>query len=238
MFKQVCHPQVNYLNNNVKNKSKYSKQTLDKTKSPLRINLGCGTTILEGFVNIDNSPSVFVQRIPGLKNLLYLLRIIDQKKFEREWPKDVIFNDALKELKKYPDSSVEEIFSSHFLEHLPLKKAILLLKQCKRVLSSKGKLRIVVPDLVFHAKYYLETVSSAEKVAHDRFLFEVAGAYLVDSRKGQNHYYIYDYWSLKDLLLEIGFTKVERLDFNKDINPDLYKIRDRLEESLCIEASK
>ncbi|MEH2402640.1 class I SAM-dependent methyltransferase [Nostoc sp.] len=211
---------------------------MDKIKSPVRINLGCGTKILEGFINIDNSPSIFVQRIPGLKSLLYLLHIIDRQKLDRQWSQDVILTDAFKELKKYHDSSVEEIFSSHFLEHLPLKKAVYLLKECKRILSSEGKLRIVVPDLVFHAKYYLETVSLAEKVAHDRFLFEVAGAYLVDSRKGQNHYYIYDYWSLRDLLLEIGFTKVDRLNFNKDINPDLYKVQDRLEESLCIEASK
>ncbi|MEH2312073.1 MAG: methyltransferase domain-containing protein [Nostoc sp.] len=211
---------------------------MDKIKSPVRINLGCGTKILEGFINIDNSPSIFVQRIPGLKNFLYLLHIIDRQKLDRQWPQDVILTDAFKELKKYHDSSVEEIFSSHFLEHLPLKKAIYLLKECKRILSSEGKLRIVVPDLLFHAKHYLDTVGLAEKVAHDRFLFEVAGAYLVDSRKGQNHYYIYDYWSLRDLLLEIGFTKVDRLNFNKDINPDLYKVRDRLEESLCIEASK
>ena len=211
---------------------------MNKTESTVRINLGCGTRILEGFVNIDNSPSVFVQRVPGLKNLLYLLRIIDEKKLERQWPKDVISNDAFKELKKYPSSSIEEIFSSHFLEHLPLQKAISLLKECKRVLSPEGKLRIVVPDLVFHSRRYLDAVNIEGKAAHDRFLFEVAGAYLFDDRKGQNHYYMYDYWTLRDLLLEIGFTKISKIDFNESLDPDFYKVRDRLEESLCIEASK
>ena len=211
---------------------------MDKNISSVRINLGCGTRTLKGFVNVDNSPSAFVEKVPGLKKLLYLLRIIDLQKLERKWPDDVVLSDSLKELKKYPNSSVEEIYSCHFLEHLPLQKAIALLEECRRVLSSEGKLRIIVPDLVFHARRYLDTVSLEGKESHDRFLFEVAGAYLVNSREGQNHYYAYDYWSLKDILLKIGFTKVDKWDFDEMETPDLYDFRHRLEESICIEASK
>jgi len=39
-------------------------------------------------------------------------------------------------------------------------------------------------------------------------------------------------------LLKIGFTKVDKWDFDEMETPDLYDFRHRLEESICIEASK
>lgn len=209
-------------------------------KEGIKLNIGCGTKIAEGFVNIDNSPSLKVQKIPGLKFLLYKMNTIKKHQYEREWPNSIVCSDALQYLKKWDEGSISKIYSSHFLEHLPYSKAISLLKECYRTLSQNGSFRLVVPDLVFHAKRYLETVETEQKKAHDQFLFTVAGAYLEGGRPGQNHCYMYDYWTLRDILEEIGFSKVVHCSFKSGLDPELCEldIDEHKEESLWIEAYK
>jgi predicted SAM-dependent methyltransferase len=47
---------------------------------------------------------------------------------------------------EFDDCSFDFIFSEHFFEHLTMVEAMALLRECRRVLSPKGVIRIVVPD--------------------------------------------------------------------------------------------
>lgn len=85
---------------------------------PLKLDLGCGGAKKKGFIGIDAILG------PGV---------------------DIKHN--IEEGIPFPDNSVDEIYTSHFLEHVQNRKVPFVLKECARVLKAKGKVRIEVPDL-------------------------------------------------------------------------------------------
>lgn len=52
------------------------------------------------------------------------------------------------------------------------------------------------------------------------------------------HRWMYDFDSLKNLLLSIGFTVVEKRSFREGVVPDLELLDNRPQESLYVEARK
>lgn len=86
--------------------------------APIRLNLACGAVVLAGWENLD-----YESRVPG-----------------------VISADLMQPL-PYATDSVDEILTSHFLEHLRLRvEAIPFLQECERVLKPGGVLSIITPD--------------------------------------------------------------------------------------------
>ena len=206
----------------------------------LKLNLGCGTRALPGFVNIDNSPSVLLGRWPFLKKLLFLAGLLSRERYETPWPRDIVWQDASKGL-PYADQSVDKIYSSHALEHLDKKRGEALLRGCFRVLKRGGVFRLVVPDLEYHARRYLQRVSNggpSDRAAHDDFLWNIYGAYLEKRRYGASHRYMYDWPTLQLVLSEIGFSRVLRQDFQTGLDRELCSLDNRPEESLHIDAIK
>jgi predicted SAM-dependent methyltransferase len=92
----------------------------------MKLQLGCGPYIKEGFINYDLNPG------PG-----------------------GIVHDLTKPL-PHPDNSVDLIFSEHFIEHITREQAVGLLKESYRVLKPGGKIRITTPDLRIITKDYLD----------------------------------------------------------------------------------
>lgn len=89
----------------------------------MKLNLGCGYDIKEGYLNVD------FRDIPGVTKA-------DLSKLP--WP----FNDG----------AVEEILMLDFLEHFPYRKTIPILQECWRILKPDGNLVIQVPDLTHCAR--------------------------------------------------------------------------------------
>lgn len=85
---------------------------------PLRLDLGCGGRKRKGFIGIDAALG------PGVD-------------IKHRLETGILF----------ADNSIKEIFSSHFLEHLPHQKVPFILDECFRVLQKNGKLTLEVPDL-------------------------------------------------------------------------------------------
>lgn len=56
----------------------------------------------------------------------------------------------------YDDSTVEGIYSEHFIEHLSQKDIINFLRECRRVLKPGGRIRIATPDLDDLVRQYVE----------------------------------------------------------------------------------
>lgn len=206
-----------------------------------KINLGCGLAVLPGFENIDNSPSVFLAKHPLLKRLAYRFGLIGESHYRTVWPKEILWQNAARRL-CYADASVDKIYSSHFLEHVPYANALRVLGECRRVLKPGGLFRLVVPDLLYHARLYVEATEQAiasgslDRTAHDAFLESVCGKYITRHRSA--HCYMYDWPTLSVLLPEIGFSNVRQRAFRESADSELAALDNRPDDSLIVEMTK
>ncbi len=60
----------------------------------------------------------------------------------------------------FKNDEVDEIYSSHTLEHVDKFEVLPMLKEWIRVLKQGGKLTLLVPDLVWCVKYWLKHQST------------------------------------------------------------------------------
>lgn len=82
----------------------------------MKLNLGCWTHKLEGFINIDIDPNVNPDLVCDASKLPFV------------------------------DNSIDEIYAGHLLEHFTLKEGHCALSEWKRVLKPGGIITITVPD--------------------------------------------------------------------------------------------
>lgn len=211
----------------------------------LKINVGCGPTgQIQGYENLDNSPSILISRTPYIKKMLFKLGLISKHQLTANWL-DVIRCDASKRL-PYNDQSVSKIYTSHFLEHIPYDKASLFLQECYRVLKIEGVMRLVVPDLFFYAVKYVENTKSIlnreslpeDRNIHDQFIEIIFGAYLNNKRYGADHFYMYDLPTLISLLRNARFQNIKKFDYKVGDDEELPNYDSRPEDSLHIEVRK
>lgn len=90
----------------------------------LKLHLGCGQIIKEGWVNVDLEPAK-----GGIRRDL-----------SRPFPEE--------------SDSVDFIFHEHFIEHLTREQGVAFLKECYRVLRPGGVMRLSTPDLYMLAIWY------------------------------------------------------------------------------------
>lgn len=89
----------------------------------MKLHLGCGTEILDGYVNID------IVKLPGVDEVMNVLNM--------PWP--------------YTDNSVDEIKAKDLIEHLPShdpqgnNTLIKFIEECHRVLKAGGLLWLQTP---------------------------------------------------------------------------------------------
>jgi hypothetical protein len=83
----------------------------------LKLDFGCGPHKREGFAGVDRTPFVGVDHVVDLT--------------QAPWP--------------WPDNSVAEAHSSHFVEHLTSAQRILFCNELYRVLVPGGSCQIIVP---------------------------------------------------------------------------------------------
>ncbi len=93
-------------------------KALPKTRPGTYLHMGCGPQILEGFINIDGY---------------------------YEHPQ--VMKGDIGEKLPFEPNSVQGIYSSHSLEHLPIRKAYKALHFWVEMLAPGGKLYLAVPDL-------------------------------------------------------------------------------------------
>ncbi len=98
-----------------------------KRKEPIKLNLGCGTEKLPGYINIDT---------------------------EKSCKPDLIWNILEKPL-PYQIGSVEEVVLFHTIEHIQKRHHHIILKQIHKVLKPKGRLLISYPEWLECAKRWV-----------------------------------------------------------------------------------
>jgi predicted SAM-dependent methyltransferase len=74
----------------------------------------------------------------------------------------IILDDVRRRI-PFPNNSFDVIYHSHLLEHFEKYAAKQFLKECHRVLSPGGIIRIVVPDLEQIVRTYLELIDAPDK---------------------------------------------------------------------------
>ena len=121
----------------------------------------------------------------------------------------------------FDESHVAGIFTEHMIEHLALRDALAVLRECRRVLCPGGVLRIVVPDgaiyLAEYAKHQAGQPASMPYSDHDRSEFPLTTPIVSVNRifHGHGHQFIWDFETLQDALLWAGFARVERCAFGQ-----------------------
>src|SRR2546423_8406479 len=96
----------------------YDTEKLDATQRLVRLNIGCGSTVAATWINIDNSPTMWLAQRPLLWSLARGLRLVpaDMRDTPR-WARQVTVADARRHL-PVSAGSVDAGYSSHFLEPL------------------------------------------------------------------------------------------------------------------------
>jgi SAM-dependent methyltransferase len=193
----------------------------------LLVNVGCGSSGLDGWVNIDCFPAEGVTCVRDCRTSLPL-----------------------------PSDSARGIFTEHFLEHLDYyEEAPRFLEECRRVLRPGGLLRVIVPDGAKYLHAYgsegLSSMrafsplvsmdassddrpfSSLREVVPFRTKMEVVNFHF---RQSGQHRFSYDYETLSALLREYGFGDVNLRKFRSSSLSDLaIDSESRSAESLVVE---
>jgi len=93
----------------------------------MKLDIGCGPNKKEGFIGIDQF------QFPGVDH------VFDAANEGAPWP--------------FEDGSVEEVFSSHFLEHLTARGRCYVANELFRVMKSGAKASIIVPHWASNRAY-------------------------------------------------------------------------------------
>jgi len=149
----------------------------------MKLNLGCGDDVREGYINID----------------------------VRKTKPNVLVLDLEKELlKPFPSESAEEIIAKDFVEHISWRRVEDLLKDIFRVLKKGGRLFIQVPDLEAIARKVIldPNFKHGELEGWKAISFWVYGAQDYEENYHRSGFTIP---TLKKLLEGIGFV-VEKIE--------------------------
>ena len=194
----------------------------------LSVQYGCGFESAHGWLNFDSSPTLRFERIPLLGGLY--------TKNEKRFPKSVMFGDIMRGLPLAPDS-VDRLYASHVLEHLPYEGAIKALANSFRILRSGGIFRLVVPDLHARAVQYVHAKEAGDASAGDSFMTGtcLGQRHIPQGLKerlslifgGSRHLWMWDELSMHDALAGAGFVSIRRCQFGDSGDPAFAEVENQ-----------
>ncbi len=203
----------------------------------MKLNLGCGSQVLNGWVNVDYALGARFTKIPFFRTLNRKIKL-----FNLDWNDKIYLHNLTKKF-PWPDSSVDVVYSSHTLEHMSKEDGRKFLEECHRVLISNGIIRIVVPDLQHNVNEYINGNVNAEDFVKDLgVLYKHSGG----SIKKQlvpflqfPHKCMYDRQRLLAILQEIGFNASARKAFDSEIeNIHTLELESRTVNAVIVEGRK
>jgi predicted SAM-dependent methyltransferase len=152
----------------------------------LRLNLGCGSLALPGWINVD---------LLGL-------------------PVDLAWN--LSRPLPFPNNSVSAIFHEHVLEHLPASAGYEFLRECHRIMKPGAVMRAAIPDAAKYIRSYCDpqhAFLNSWRQLKERGLPTLLG--LQEEFYGFGHRTIYDAETFEYFCVAAGFGAVEHRAFGE-----------------------
>lgn len=148
-----------------------------------QVQVGCGRNYLPGFINIDGN---FQRRVD------YLLDVRSGLPF--------------------PDESIDFLYSCHMLEHVYVYEAIDILREWRRVLSPKGRVRLTLPDF----GHVFEILEGRESTRFPRPFASRRGMAINWLFCDGQHKYAYTAEVVEELARQAGFARVESVPVDRD----------------------
>lgn len=184
--------------------------------APHHVHFGCGFCAPAGWLNYDSSLTLRVERIPLIGRIISGLYSGNPIRF----PTNVQYGDIVKGL-PLPDSCCKAVYCSHVLSMLCLEDFRKAVINTRRLLCKGGIFRFVDEDLECHIKHYEMSMAydralNFMKSTHfgctsrPRGLAGFVRVYLGNSQR----LWMWDYHSIKQELLDAGFTDIRRATFN------------------------
>lgn len=139
------------------------------------VNLGCGVNTSKEFINVDTIPLPHIHHINNIQKLFM-----------------------------FPNNSVDFIYASHAMEHIPRSKLVKSLKDWYRVLKPGGVLRFGVPNF----DKLIEVYQASERNV-DSIINQLMGS----EGEHDDHHTIWNLEYAKTILKETGFKEIREWDY-------------------------
>ena len=119
-------------------------------------------------------------------------------------------------------NTVNEIYTSHTLEHFNFNNIILILKECKRILKTGGKLKVCVPNSRLYIESYLNKKNFEERKSWYEPGLTNTGSHIDQvnyiAYLNGHHQYLFDEENLVNIIKKSGFEQVMLREFEKDLD--------------------
>ena len=190
------------------------------------VQFGCGTCAPETWRNFDAGPAfLLAKRFPFLKSVLV-------RQGFPEYPRHIEYGDVIKGL-PVPLASARGIYCSHVLEHLSLEDCRRTLRNVFSYLQPGGLFRLVVPDLEFLCRTYLEDPGPnaaptfmVEAHLGAKSLHRGLGGLARNAFGRSQHLWMWDYKAMNAELEAAGFTAIRRAEFGDSPDPYFLTVED------------
>lgn len=211
------------------------------------LNLGCGTKTSPKVTNIDWSIYLSIKQNWFLRNLSPFFLNKERQEKLLKLDKNVLVHDIRNGL-PFEDNSIDAVYHSHVFEHIDRSIAPSFSKEILRVLKPGGIHRIVVPDMEYLGKAYVNHLTQIEENPsllgnHEDYISQiieqmvrkeaygtsrqpllrkwVENVILGDARKrGETHQWMYDTFTLSFLLTQVGFKEIRKVSYLESSIPD------------------
>jgi len=155
------------------------------------VNLGCGEQSGPEYINVDIVPSPHIHYVHDIK-------VLDM----------------------FDSESVDLLYASHVMEHIPRHELDAVIAEWRRVLKPGGVLRISVPDFDNLLKIYS---------ASGNDINSIVAQLLGQEPPYNNHYSVWNWEFIKKFFIDRGFSDVRRWDPK---TAQHYSMHDRAERTL------
>lgn len=121
-----------------------------------------------------------------------------------------------------PDESVNKIYSSHLLEHMPYEELLRFLFECRRVMKTGGEFLVSVPNFRLYIDAYKDGKDFKDRDTWYKPARVDTGSamdqlnYIIYMK--DQHKYMFDEVNLLNLLRKAGFSDVRLREFNPTLD--------------------
>jgi predicted SAM-dependent methyltransferase len=157
---------------------------VDRSIARVKLHLGCGGVRWRDFINVDMNPA-----------------LLDEVDSSRNGCVADVFAD-MRHL-GLPDASVDEIFTSHTIDHFTRWDAVKMFHDWRRMLKPGGFLTIEAADFKRCVLWLFHPTPEKRRLARTQFYGNQW-----DEIEYETHRYVWSAKELKNTLLEIGFKSV------------------------------